>query len=251
MGISIGVWIWGAQGAVSLASLLAGRPWTALLSGRRYDEQVRAHPLFTAANRWITGGWTAYFALAATVTALTTPWAGLAFAAPTPLLGWASFRIGERYADRRLQPSTTEGNTDMASTPEQELLRTMISGKSDDEILALLRESPGGTAAVLEMTMAGMADALDPDNAHDCVVGYEIDAEGDTVSYRIEVRGTDVEAARRPLDDARVVLQLSAPEYLRLVTGLLDGTEAFMSGRMRIRGDVMFAPQIGRMFSTA
>jgi putative sterol carrier protein len=47
------------------------------------------------------------------------------------------------------------------------------------------------------------------------------------------------------------VLQLSLPEYLRLITGLLDGTEAFMSGRMKIRGDVMFAPQIGRMFRTA
>jgi putative sterol carrier protein len=249
--VSIGVWIWGAQGAASLASLLAGRPWTALLSGRRYDQQVRAHPVFQETNRWITVGWTAYFALAATVTALTTPWSGLAFALPTPLLGWASFRIGERYADRRVPSPTTKGTTDMTPTPEQDLLRSMISGKTDDEILVLLREAPGGAAAVLETTMAGMADALDPDNAQDCVVGYEIDTEGDTVSYRIEVRGLEVDAARRPLDDARVVLQLNAPEYLRLITGLLDGTEAFMSGRMRISGDLMFAPQIGRMFSTA
>ena len=198
MGISIGVWIWGAQGAVSLASLLAGpavdRPCSA---ARRYDEQVRAHPLFTAANRGGSpGGWTAYFALAATVTALTTPWSGLAFALPTPLLGWASFRIGERYADRRVPSPTTKGTTDMTPTPEQDLLRSMISGKTDDEILVLLREAPGGAAAVLETTMAGMADALDPDNAQDCVVGYEIDTEGDTVSYRIEVRGTRL--SRRP-----------------------------------------------------
>ncbi len=70
------------------------------------------------------------------------------------------------------------------------------------------------------------------------------------MSYRIEVRDHAVDAVRRPPDDARVVLQLNTPEYLRLITGLLDGTEAFMSGRMRIRGDVMFAPQIGRMFRT-
>jgi putative sterol carrier protein len=248
--MSIGVWIWGAQAAASAAGLLIGRPWTALLSGRRYDEQVRAHPVFIDANRWITGVWTLYFALAATVTALTNPWSALAFAVPTPFLGWASFRIGDRYANWRMEQATTKG-TPVMSTSAQNELREMIKGKSDDEIVALLRESPGGAAAVLDMTVAGMADALDPDSAQDCVVGYEIDSEGNTVSYRIEVRDHEVKAAPRPLDDARVVLQLNAPEYLRLITGLLDGTEAFMSGRMRIRGDVMFAPQIGRMFRTA
>ncbi|HEY1651218.1 MAG TPA: SCP2 sterol-binding domain-containing protein [Acidimicrobiales bacterium] len=250
MSMTIGVWIWGAQAAVSAVTLLAGRPWTAALSGGRYDEQVRAHPVFVEANRWITGGWTLYFALAATVTALTNPWAALAFAGPTPLLGWASFRIGDRYANWKMEQALTKGKTAMA-TPEQDALREMITGKSDDEILALLRESPGGTSSVLDLTMAGMAGALDPDSAQDCVVGYEIDTEGDMVSYRIEVRDHEVDMARRPPDDARVVLQLNVPEYLRLITGLLDGTEAFMSGRMRIRGDVMFAPQIGRMFRTA
>jgi putative sterol carrier protein len=249
MSISIGVWIWSAQAAASAASLLIGRPWTALLSGRRYDDQVRVHPVFSDANRWITGGWTVYFALAALVTALTTPWSALAFAVPTPLLAWASFRIGDHYANWRMEQAATKGRTAM-TTPEQDALRQMITGKSDDQILALLRESPGGAPAVLEMTMAGMAGALDPDSAQDCVVGYEIESESDTVSYRIEVRDHEVDAAQRPLDDARVVLQLNVPEYLRLITGLLDGTEAFMSGRMRIRGDVMFAPQIGRMFRT-
>ncbi|HWF15644.1 MAG TPA: SCP2 sterol-binding domain-containing protein [Acidimicrobiales bacterium] len=245
--MSIGVWVWGIEGAVSASSLLIGRPWTAWLSGRRYNEQVRTHPVFMEANGWITAVWTLYFALAATVTALTNPWSALAFAVPTPLLAWASFRIGDRYPDWKMERATTKGSTAM-TTRAQDELREMITGKSDDEIVALLQEAPGGATAVLDMTMAGMADALDPDRALDCVVGYEIDSEGDTLSYRIEVRDHEVDAARRPPDDARVVLQLNAPEYLRLITGLLDGTEAFMSGRMRICGDVMFAPQIGRMF---
>ena len=108
----------------------------------------------------------------------------------------------------------------------------------------------GGVAAVLDDSVAGMADALDPDAAQDCVVGYEIESGDGTYAYRIEVRGHDVQAERRSPTDARVVLQLSIPDYLRLITGLLEGTEAFMSGRMKIRGDLMFAPQIGRMFPT-
>lgn len=137
------------------------------------------------------------------------------------------------------------------TTPAQDELRAQILDKTDDEILALMSGAPGGIEGVLDDTVAGMADALDPDAAQDCVVGYEIDSGGETYGYRIEVHGHDVQTERRAPSDARVVLQLSVPEYLRLITGLLDGTEAFMSGRMKIRGDVMFAPQVGRMFRTA
>jgi putative sterol carrier protein len=143
----------------------------------------------------------------------------------------------------------TEGTMDM-SRPSHNELRTMIADKSDAEILALVEQAPGGIPGVLDATVAGMAEALDPDAALDCVVGYEIASGEDSFAYRVEVRGPEVRAERREPSDARVVLQLNVPEYLRLVTGLMDGTEAFLSGRMKIRGDVMFAPQIGRMFVT-
>jgi putative sterol carrier protein len=228
-----------------------------LLSGRRYNDQVRAHPYFLEANMWITGGWAGYFVLASAVTALTYPWCAFALAGPTPLLGWASFVVGERFAGWKVRAEMMKGAKAMTepsedSGPSRDDLRNLMQGKSDHEILALLAETPGGVEGMLSATLAGMAGALDPDCAQDCVVGYEIASDaGDSYSYRVEVRGHEVDAAERPLDDARVVLQLDVPDFLRLITGLLEGTEAFMSGRMRIRGDVMFAPQIGRMFGTA
>jgi len=247
---SAGVWVWLGQAVASGVTIAIGRPWTALLSRSRYPEQVRHHVLFAQANRMITAGWTSYFALAALITGLTVPWAALAFAAPTPILGWLSFRVGDWYAKSKMAALMEKGDQPMAS-PAQHELREMISDKSDDQILGLLSEIPGGEAVLLDLTIAGMADALDPDNAQDCVLGYEIESGSETYAYRIEVRGTDVTSERKAPTDARVVLQLRIPEYLRLITGLLDGTEAFMSGRMRIRGDVMFAPQVGRMFLTA
>lgn len=248
--MSIGAWIYLGQAAASGASLAVGHPWTALFSRGRYSEQVRAHPLFVETNRVITGAWTLYFTIAATATALTGPWTPIIFSVPTPLLGWLSYRVGDRYAPWKLQRSQPKGETPM-TTPAQDELRAQILDKTDDEILALMSGAPGGIEGVLDDTVAGMADALDPDAAQDCVVGYEIDSGGETYGYRIEVHGHDVQTERRAPSDARVVLQLSVPEYLRLITGLLDGTEAFMSGRMKIRGDVMFAPQVGRMFRTA
>jgi hypothetical protein len=247
--MSVGFWIWFGESIASGASLAVSHPWTTYMSRRRYPLEVQGHPLFAEANRIITGGWTLYFALAAIATALGGPWIALAFAVPTPLLGWLSFRIGSRYAPWKLNRTEHRGDVSM-TTPEQDEIRNQIRGKTDEEILAFVGEIPGGVEEFLDATVAGMVDALDSDAAQDCVVGYEIEAANRTFDYRIEVRGNDVYAERRTPSDAKVILQLNVPEYLRLITGLLDGTEAFMSGRMKIRGDIMFAPQIGRMFST-
>src|SRR5437016_4884825 len=72
-------------------------PWTALLSRRRYPDHIRAHPLFAEANLVITGAWTVYFTAAAAATALAGSWMAIAFTVPTPLLGWLSYRVGDRY----------------------------------------------------------------------------------------------------------------------------------------------------------
>jgi putative sterol carrier protein len=248
--MTTGAWIWIALALGSGASLGLGHPWTSFLGRGRVPDQIRRHPLFREANQVITGAWTAYFAIAGVASALTGPWVSIALCVPTPLLGWLSFRVGDRYAPWRTRRSHPKGDIPMA-TPAQAELRAWISGKTDDEILDLMLDAPGGFEGVLDETIAGMSDTFDPNAAQDCIVGYEIDSPNGTYACRIEVRGHDVQAEHRDPSDARVVLQLRLPEYLRLITGLLDGTEAFMSGRMNIRGDVMFAPQIGRMFRTA
>ena len=244
-----GALIWGAWAFLSCMTLGLRRPWTALLAGRRYHPQVRSHPLFRAANMVITGAWTVYFTLAAVTTALTTASVALLWAAPTPLLGWLSFKAGDRYAARRLGPTVSAGGT-MDVNDAQSQLRRQIAGMSDEAILELANRQPGGLEALLDLTTAGMPDALDAATAQDCVIGYEISAPQGTFAYRIEVKAGRASAERRSPDDARVVLQLGAADYLRLISGLLDGIEAFMSGKMRIRGDVMFAPQISAMFRT-
>jgi putative sterol carrier protein len=248
--LTMGAWIWWALAVGSAVSLGVRRPWTSYLSRGRYLEQVRAHPWFREANQVITGGWTAYFFGAAVLSMLGPAWVSIALSLPTPVLGWLSFLVGDRYVPWRMRRSETKGDASMTN-PAQAELRVRISGRTDDEIVALVHEAPGGIEAILDQTVVGMTDAFDADAAQDCVIGYEIVSDDAIYPCRIEVQGRQFRAERRQPSDARVVLQLSLPEYLRLITGLLDGMDAFMSGRMKIRGDVMFAPQIARMFRTA
>jgi hypothetical protein len=176
---TMGAWIWSALAVGSAVSLGLGRPWTSYLSRRRYAEQVRAHPWFREANQVITAGWTAYFAAAALLSTLGPAWVSIALSVPTPVLGWVSFLLGDHYVPWRMRRSATKGEVSMTNSVQAEL-RAQISGRTDDEIVALVHEAPGGIEAVLDQTVAGMTDAFDADAAQDCVIGYEIASDDTT-----------------------------------------------------------------------
>jgi putative sterol carrier protein len=42
---------------------------------------------------------------------------------------------------------------------------------------------------------------------------------------------------------------MSGPDFLRLVTGNASGPMMFMSGKLKIEGDLMFSAQIQSMFA--
>ena len=46
-----------------------------------------------------------------------------------------------------------------------------------------------------------------------------------------------------------MTLQVKPVEFLRLVTGTASGPELFMTGRLTIEGDMMFAAQVAGMFT--
>lgn len=135
------------------------------------------------------------------------------------------------------------------SEDPRELLAQAVADRGDDEIIAFVGDL-GGTEGFLDAIFDGMAGALDRDRAVDCVIGWEI-ADGETVhAYTVRVAGGAAEATKAAAPDARVTLGLSVADFLRLIAGHLDGMQAFMQGRLRLTGDMMFAAQIQDMFST-
>lgn len=127
------------------------------------------------------------------------------------------------------------------------ILTEAVKGKSDEEIMEFVA-TMGGTEAVLDLTFEGMKAALDPAKAQDCVVGYELTDGGTTHAYTVTVKDKEASYQKAPPTDARVTLGLSVPDYLRLISGELDGMQAFMQGKLKLSGDMMFAQQIPQMF---
>lgn len=134
------------------------------------------------------------------------------------------------------------------SDDPRELLEQAVKDRSDEEILEFCNQM-GGVESFLDVTFDGMKQALNPDAAQDCIIGYELTDGGDTHAYAVTVKDKQASVDKRDPSDARVTLSLSVPDYLRLISGNLDGMQAFMQGKLKVRGDIMFAQQIQRMFS--
>ena len=136
----------------------------------------------------------------------------------------------------------------MAQDPRQ-VLAEGIKDKSDEEIVSLMKEMSGSTEAALDMVFDGMTQALNPDTAQDAIIGYSLSENGNTHDYAVIIKDKQCTYEKRDPSDARVTLSLTVPDFLRLISGQLDGMQAFMSGKLKLKGDMMFAQQMQRMFN--
>jgi putative sterol carrier protein len=59
--------------------------------------------------------------------------------------------------------------------------------------------------------------------------------------FQLKVAGGKCEVVKGEAGPARVTLSLAFPDFLRLVSGKLDGMQAFFSGKLKLAGDMMFA----------
>jgi putative sterol carrier protein len=136
----------------------------------------------------------------------------------------------------------------MTEDPRQ-MLSDAVKDQPDEAIMEFVHNL-GGTEQFLDMTFEGMEQALNQEAAQDCVISYELTEGSDTYGYTVTVKDKTAAVAKGAAPDARVTLGLAVPDYLRLISGHLDGMQAFMQGKLKLKGDMMFAAQIQRMFQT-
>ena len=132
-------------------------------------------------------------------------------------------------------------------TEERVYLWNKTWGKSDAEILEVV-DFLGKPATFLELIMAILPQELDPDEARDCVIGFEISASERTYLCRVEIKGGELSAGRGSTTGADATIAVSLPNFVRLITEELGGVKAFMQGKLSVRGNPVFAYSIPRMF---
>ncbi|MEY4575873.1 MAG: hypothetical protein RL701_576 [Pseudomonadota bacterium] len=126
----------------------------------------------------------------------------------------------------------------------------ILLGRTDDEIIAWVR-SVGGADATLEQAFWGIKEAFQSDRAggQSALIRWNITTpHGDVVSYELEVADGECTLSRGALGEPKVELALDLADFLRLITGCLDATEAYRAGRLGITGDMTVATVLPEWF---
>jgi putative sterol carrier protein len=123
---------------------------------------------------------------------------------------------------------------------DRSALGKAIDGRSDDEINQALAGKYDQTVAEV---FEGMKRHFLPEKAggQSAVIQYNVKAPDAVHTYQIKVDGTQCEVSKGTTDPARVTLTLAFPDFLRLVSGKLNGVQAYFTGKLKVAGDAMFA----------
>jgi len=127
----------------------------------------------------------------------------------------------------------------VANTPRE--LAALIEGRSDAEINETVQAL--GPETALQKVFEGMMQAFLPDKAkgQSAVIQWDIAAPSGALTYQVKVDGGTCSFAKGAGDKARVTLNAALPDFLRIITGKLNGQQAFFSGKLKLSGDMMFA----------
>lgn len=137
---------------------------------------------------------------------------------------------------------------DTAAVDAEEFARNI--GKTPDRELREAMQGPLRDQIVAEI-FRRMEEHYRPGAGQDAVIHWRITGRDDGGEDHWEAVVADgrCTTSPEPSSDPRVTLKLDGANFLKLVTGNANGPMMFMTGKLKIEGDLMFAAQIQSMFS--
>jgi putative sterol carrier protein len=143
--------------------------------------------------------------------------------------------------------SDNANQLDTAAVDPAEVARTI--GQTPDE---QLREGMSGPMReqILAEVFKRMEEHVNPQAAQDGVIHWKISGrpDGGEDHWEVVVKDGACTTSPEPSRTPRVTLSLDGVNFLKLVTGNAQGPAMFMSGQLKIEGDLMYSAQIQSMF---
>ena len=138
--------------------------------------------------------------------------------------------------------------SDASTDDARNALAELVEGHSDDEITKAAEEL--GVDTLLDQVFGGMEQAFQPEKAagQSAVVQWDVDAPDGKHSRTVHIADGTCKVEPGAAESPRLTLTLTLPDFLRFVAGQLDGMQAFMSGKLKLQGDMMFAQALQTWF---
>lgn len=138
----------------------------------------------------------------------------------------------------------------MAQTdlPDPAQLAELIKTLSDEELKAQLDQL--GPDNVLREIFGRMPEAFIAEKAQgtDAVMQYDIATDDGLKQWTVTINDGTCTTSEGPATDPRLTLQLGMVDFVRLIFGQAEGTQLFMTGKLKLKGDMMFAMQMQTFF---
>ena len=122
-------------------------------------------------------------------------------------------------------------------------LKGAVEQRSNEELVNAIQQQDGGVDGVLDKVFAGMSESFSPEKAagQQAVVQYEISAPDGTHEYAMRIADGRCEIEKGRAESPRVTIRIALADFLRLITGNANGMQLFMTGKLKVSGDLFFA----------
>jgi putative sterol carrier protein len=152
--------------------------------------------------------------------------------------------------------SDNNSGPDLAETPDlgnidADQLAALAAGATDEQ-LAEGMSNPEARQQILDEIFRRMSEHVEPEKAKgsDAVLHFKITdhPDGGHDHYEVVLEGGNCTVSETPSDEPKVTFTVGPAAFLRLVSGAQPGPVLFMSGQLKIEGDLMFASQVATFF---
>jgi putative sterol carrier protein len=127
-------------------------------------------------------------------------------------------------------------------------LAEAVKGMSDEELASTIKEM--GTDETLKNIFEGMRDSFKPEAAGDvsATVQYDVATDDGVKQWSVNFDNGTCTVNEGPTDSPRLTMSLPLVEFIRLIFNQAQGPQLFMSGKLKLQGDMMWAMQMQNYF---
>jgi putative sterol carrier protein len=131
-------------------------------------------------------------------------------------------------------------------TPEQFV--QLVKSASDDQIVEAIHTT--GTEKTLEQIFAGMQESFRADKAGDteAEIAWIVVDNGTEHPWVTAVHGGACDIRSGRAESPKVTLTMDLVSFVKMIAGAANGTQLFMTGKLKLSGDMMFAMRIESLF---
>jgi putative sterol carrier protein len=127
-------------------------------------------------------------------------------------------------------------------------LAEAVKGMSDEELATTIKDM--GIDETLRNIFEGMRDSFKPDAAKDvsATVQYDVTTDDGVKQWSVNFDNGTCTVNEGAASNPRLTMSLGLVDFIRLIFNQAQGPQLFMSGKLKLQGDMMWAMQMQNYF---